>query len=79
MSGREEMSFNYAVGRLFLARAPTLDEYMADPDKYPDYEMTMDYNSGKMEILRKAEAQRRTDRQVVKRMAADGFFQPMNT
>jgi len=79
MSWREEMSFDHATGQLVLGKAPTLEEFMAAPEKYPDYEMTMDYNTGKMEIFRKTEAQRRTDKQVVKGMAADGFFQPMNT
>jgi len=74
-SKKEELYFDPATGKLSTHVAPpTLQEYMANPENYPNYEVTMDYNSGKMEVMTKAEAQRRTDTQVVKRMAADGFF-----
>lgn len=75
----DQLYLDPATGKLVVTSAsvPTLDEIMQDPEKYPGYVLTMDYEGGRMEVLPKAEAKRRTDRQVVKRMAADGFFQPL--
>lgn len=72
------MCFDPASGRILLASdrgAPALDEFMKDPDRYPNYVLATDLETGKMEVLSKAEANRRTDRVVLKKMAASGYFQ----
>lgn len=71
----ESLCFDPATGRFLLASAPALDEFMKDPNRYPNYVLTTDLETGKMEVLSKAEANRRTDRVVLKKMAASGYFQ----
>ena len=51
-----------------------VEDYMQNPHKYPNKVQVMNYENGRFEIMSEAEAHRRTDRQVVKGMASDGFF-----
>lgn len=58
------------------SQAPTLDELMADPTKYPDYECAMD-DAGKLRVLMTAETRRRNDMTVFSGMykpGSGGFF-----
>ena len=74
----ESLCFDPVTGRMFVSTvrdAPALDEFMKDPDRYPNYVLTTDLETGKMEVLSKAEANRKTDRVVLKKMAASGYFQ----
>lgn len=55
----ESLCFDPANGRILLASdrgAPALDEFMKDPDRYPNYVLATDLETGKMEVLSKAEA-----------------------
>lgn len=72
----ESLAFDPSTGRLFMCApdAPSLDEIMKDPNRYPNYVVVTDLETGKMEVLTKAEANRRTDIVVLKKMAASGFF-----
>lgn len=75
------MVFDPTTGKLLVHSrnvVPTIDEFMQDPSRYPNYVLAMNYENGKMEIMNKASAQRQSDCQVVTGMAADGFFQPFN-
>ena len=82
MASGEQLVFDPATGKLAYVQSrnavPTLEEYMQDPEKYPNYVATMNYENGKMEIMTKAAAQRQEDCQVITKMAVDGFFQPRN-
>lgn len=59
----ESLCFDPVTGRMFVSTvrdAPALDEFMKDPDRYPNYVLTTDLETGKMEVLSKAEANRKT-------------------
>lgn len=59
-----------------MASRPSLDVYMADPSKYPDYEVTMDADL-KLHVEMTAEARRRQDRNVfsgIYKPGSGGFF-----
>ena len=51
-----------------------VEDYMQDPEKFPNQVQVMNYENGRFEIMSEAEAHTRTDRQIVRGMAADGFF-----
>lgn len=56
--------------------APSHEEYMENPDKYEEFDLTMD-DAGKYKVVTKAEARRRQDLQVLTRIydkKAGGFF-----
>ena len=51
-----------------------VDKYMEHPENFPNQVQVMNYENGRFEIMSEAEARTRTDRQIVRGMAADGFF-----
>ena len=56
--------------------APSHQEYMENPSKYEDFDLTMD-TAGKYKVVTKAEARRRHDLQVLTKIydkKAGGFF-----
>ena len=53
----ENLFFDPTTGRLYAQsekRSPTIDEFMQDPSRYPNYVLTVNYENGKMEIKNKA-------------------------
>jgi len=56
--------------------APSHEEYMENPDKYEDFDLTMD-DAGRFKVVTKAKARRRHDQQVLTKIydkKAGGFF-----
>ena len=56
--------------------APSHEEYMENPAKYEDFDLTLD-GAGKYQVVTKAEARRRQDLQVITKIydkKAGGFF-----
>lgn len=69
----ESLFFDPVTGRMLLV--PALDEIMKDPSRYPNYVVTVDLETGKMEVLSQAEANKKTDGVILTKMAASGYFQ----
>lgn len=58
------------------SQVPTLAVYCANPENFPDYEITMD-DAGKLKVVMTAEARTRNDRNVfsgIYKPGSGGFF-----
>ena len=58
------------------SQVPTLAVYFANPENFPDYEITMD-DAGKLKVVMTAEARTRNDRNVftgIYKPGSGGFF-----
>lgn len=74
----EHLRFDPATGKLVLVgnTAPSHEEFMQNPDQYPDFELIVD-SAGKFKVISKAEAKRRNDVQIVTQIydrTSGGFF-----
>lgn len=59
-----------------LIRVPTYQEFASNRDKYPEFEETINWETGELEVTPKKEAAENPDKQVMSGMAQQGFFLP---
>lgn len=57
-----------------LIQFPTYQEFASNRDKYPEFEETMNWETGELEVTPKEEAAKNPDKQVVCGMAQSGFY-----
>lgn len=72
MASRQNLVFSKK--RKTLIPVPTYQEFASNRDKYPEFEETMNWETGALEVTPKEEAAESPDKQVACGMAQQGFF-----
>ena len=75
MASSQRMVFDEKQGKL-VPWKPTYQEFARNPESYPEFEATMNYETGQLEVTPKKEAEKNPDRQIMTHMAQQGFFLP---
>lgn len=73
MASRQRMVFDEKLGKP-VPWKPTYQEFVKNPERYPEFETTMNYNTGQLEVTPKKEAEKNPDRQIMTEMVEQGFF-----
>lgn len=72
MASRQKLVFSKK--RKTLIPVPTFQEFASNRDRYPEFEETMNWETGELEVTPKDEAAESPDKQVACGMAQQGFF-----
>ena len=72
MASKQNLVFSKK--RKTLIPVPTFQEFASNRDKYPEFEETMNWETGELEVTPKEEAAESPDKQVMTGMAQRGFF-----
>ena len=75
MASSQRMVFDEKLGKL-VPWKPTYQEFARNPESYPEFEATMNYETGQLEVTPKKEAEKNPDRQIMTDMVQQGFFLP---
>ena len=75
MASSQRMVFDEKLGKL-VPWKPTYQEFARNPESYPEFEATMNYETGQLEVTPKKEAEKNPDRQIMTNMVQQGFFLP---
>lgn len=75
MASSQTMVFDEKLGKL-VPWKPTYQEFARNPESYPEFEATMNYETGQLEVTPKKEAEKNPDRQIMTDMVQQGFFLP---
>lgn len=75
MASSQRMVFDEKQGKL-VPWKPTYQEFARNPESYPEFEATMNYETGQLEVTPKKEAEKNPDRQIMTHMVQQGFFLP---
>ena len=73
MASSQRMVFDEKLGKVVLWK-PTYQEFARNPESYPEFEATMNYETGQLEVTPKKEAEKNPDRQIMTDMVQQGFF-----
>ena len=75
MASSQRMVFDEKLGKL-VPWKPTYQEFARNPESYPEFEATMNYETGQLEVTPKKEAEKNPDRQIMTDMVQQGFLLP---
>ena len=73
MASNQRMVFDEKLGKL-VPWKPTYQEYVKNPESYPEFTTTMNYDTGQLEVTPQKEAEKNPDRQIMTEMVQQGFF-----
>lgn len=73
MASSQRMVFDEKLGKV-VPWKPTYQEFAKNPESYPEFTTTMNYDTGQLEVTPKKEAEKNPDRQIMTEMVQQGFF-----